>query len=415
MVAGAKELRQLMDLVSHTPGWRVLDLKQEWHVFALLTEQPYVVAKARHATPAHMANIGRELVKLGWSRDEAVRAMELARLQKIDADRRANADYAEQVAALAADAPLPVYQAALVGDERFLPPGPDPDDTDVYYATDVLVGPELAARMLEYNIANNRPVSDFYVVERLCKAILRKEWVLTHQAAAFDRNGRMFDGQKRMLAIIKTGVAVPMCIAYNVDPAAFAVVDTMQPRTGGHTLHIMGVPNANRMAAAIRAIYMYDNHRDESWAKGVVTNSQIEHIYGRIGDELQAANKAIAPLLKPPTAKGQKREPSLMVSSAAIAAFYMAKRAWPGGAHHEFVRGVATGMDLYPGDPRWVLREYLRNSGPGKVNRRNGRVQIGLYLRCSNDFLHGRTRNHLAWGGAEKMPVPVTGPRILAS
>lgn len=114
----------------------------------------------------------------------------------------------------------------------------------------VVVTPELAAMMLEKN-THNRVITRSHV-EQLAAQMSAETFRDTPQPISFDRNGRLLDGQHRLMAIIESGADVKLRVFFGEDPDIFSVMDTGRKRTAGDTLSIIGVENASNMAALIR-------------------------------------------------------------------------------------------------------------------------------------------------------------------
>lgn len=114
------------------------------------------------------------------------------------------------------------------------------------YTEVVTVTPELAAEWLKRN-TDNRALRKWHV-DSLAAAILRNEWVLTHQGVAFSTDGRLLDGQHRLAAIVKAGQPVQIAVARNVVDLAFKTIDQGIKRT---LSDVFGVDN--RIMEPVRA------------------------------------------------------------------------------------------------------------------------------------------------------------------
>jgi hypothetical protein len=100
-----------------------------------------------------------------------------------------------------------------------------------------MVSPEMAAKFLSDNASFQRKVR-VGVVRDLANSITRGEWQLTHQAVAFDINGKLIDGQHRLNAVVRAGIAVPMLVVRGVDATCFKVIDVGVKRTIADALMI---------------------------------------------------------------------------------------------------------------------------------------------------------------------------------
>jgi hypothetical protein len=91
--------------------------------------------------------------------------------------------------------------------------------------------PALAKEFLKLNTIN-RPVRPSHV-ETLFQAFSRGEYVTTHQGIAFDSEGRLIDGQHRLLAIasMPDGFSVQILVTWGLArDAAFQVIDSTQAK-----------------------------------------------------------------------------------------------------------------------------------------------------------------------------------------
>ena len=81
------------------------------------------------------------------------------------------------------------------------------------YITKTKITPEMAEDLLTKNIYN-RPINRVKV-ERMINDIKASKFEMTHQPIALDENGVLVDGQHRLTAIVESGIAVEMFVAYN--------------------------------------------------------------------------------------------------------------------------------------------------------------------------------------------------------
>lgn len=100
----------------------------------------------------------------------------------------------------------------------------------------VIVTPEMAKKWLETN-DRNRPLNK-REIKQIEYDLINGNYELTHQSAAIDKNGILFDGQHRMTAIVNTGIPAPMVIAFNAPRNT--KVDSGVKRTSQHALYMAG-------------------------------------------------------------------------------------------------------------------------------------------------------------------------------
>lgn len=99
------------------------------------------------------------------------------------------------------------------------------------------ITPQIAAALLQYNFHGNRKLRPLKIQE-YTDAMKRGEWMLTHQGIAFGPNGALLDGQHRLLAIIRSGVAQDMLVAENAPAEIFAVTDRGAVRSHADVLRL---------------------------------------------------------------------------------------------------------------------------------------------------------------------------------
>lgn len=87
-----------------------------------------------------------------------------------------------------------------------------------------VITPEEAKEILSKSNINNRNIR-FRYVEWLAKLIVEGQWMVTHQGIAFDRNGRLVDGQHRLLAISKSGKNTPILVTTNLEEDSYNHID----------------------------------------------------------------------------------------------------------------------------------------------------------------------------------------------
>ena len=116
------------------------------------------------------------------------------------------------------------------------------------------ITPAQAKKYLQSNTENRTVRSQW--VERLAAMITKGEWMLTHQGIAFSEDGRLVDGQHRLLAIIEANKPAQMMVAREIEKEAYRHIDGGAPRTLSDRLKLCENVTLNRtIAALIRTRY----------------------------------------------------------------------------------------------------------------------------------------------------------------
>lgn len=84
--------------------------------------------------------------------------------------------------------------------------------------------PKRAQDILVSCNTNNRDVRSDHV-NFLASLIESGRWFITHQGIAFDKNGRLVDGQHRLMAIVKSNMRVPILVTNNLEEESYNYID----------------------------------------------------------------------------------------------------------------------------------------------------------------------------------------------
>jgi hypothetical protein len=235
------------------------------------------------------------------------------------------------------------------------------------------ITPELALALLERN-KNNRTI----VIERVhgyARDMRDGVWHVNNQGLGFGANGELYDGQHRLLAVVKANIAVPMIVVRDIGVQARGTIDMGRSRSVGDTLAMIdGEENGNRFAAWIRVIH--ELHGEDT--RGLTMHLFRERI--------------------------ERYRPSLRwFEENVVASRHYGRAAILGAlvfAHHvvgakiePFIRGYASGAGLDEGAPALRLRSLTTGAWRTAFNPTDA---SRITLRCARAFLLG-----------EALPTPV--------
>lgn len=122
------------------------------------------------------------------------------------------------------------------------------------------ITPEIAKEYLKYNTFNRTPSSRS--VDVLADQMSRGQWQMNGQAIIFADNGKLLDGQHRLLAIIKSGVAIETVVTRGIKEESFVSLDTGHSRSAGDIFTIAGVKNSKAIAAGLGKLAMMEKGRN---------------------------------------------------------------------------------------------------------------------------------------------------------
>jgi hypothetical protein len=293
--------------------------------------------------------------------------------------------------------PLEPYAAAHVrGDTDSWPVRLQAADVDITVQL-VIVTPERAREYLARN-ERNRNFSHSNT-DGLAAAMRAGEWEFNGAAIVLDANGDLVDGQHRLAAIARTGVAVPLLVVAGVRPIkAQDVIDIGAKRSLNSALRIHGYNNANALAGA--------------------ANNLIPLI--KCGLPANPTNRPSIPA----GVRFVEANPSLSEVSIPVAERTRNAISLPGGpgaALHfifslvdpsdalDFFQKATKGEGLYEGDPIYALRSAL--SPDTKRSARHSlpiKMRVAYTIKAWNAYRLGQQIKTLRWapGGAKPEKFP---------
>lgn len=238
-----------------------------------------------------------------------------------------------------------------------------------------VITPEVAERLLSLNIANRVVRPD--AVARYADDMRNGRFLPTGATIAIDTEGRILDGQHRLLACVESGVTIRSIIISGLEPEAFTATDKGSRRSLADTLKRMGYANSARMAAAATAMLAWDDgHRSgEVTSGGRKTSEQKLLAYiANHADELSAAagSPTLAAARVLPKVADAARVLTRRVDAEDSEAFFEALRT-----------GVTDEQGLI------LLREALRRDREGTGKSRGAFWQLGMILKTWNLWREG--------------------------
>lgn len=120
----------------------------------------------------------------------------------------------------------------------------------------VLVGPDLAEAWLGKNVIN-RNISRANIA-KYARDMKAGAWQLNGEAIKFATDGRLLDGQNRLMAVIAADVAVQMLVIRELPTGVMPTLDGGKPRNFSNVLQIDGETNTTSLSALVRRALMWD-------------------------------------------------------------------------------------------------------------------------------------------------------------
>lgn len=143
----------------------------------------------------------------------------------------------------------------------------------------VNISPALAEQWLETN-TNNRKVKKSYV-DRMARDMAAGKWRITGDAIRFSTDGRLIDGQHRLLSCVKSGKPFYSIVVYGLPGEAQDLIDSGVPRSTADMLSMRGLKNANHVGTALKVLANENAGTSPFGGTSTLTKSEISAILER--------------------------------------------------------------------------------------------------------------------------------------
>lgn len=120
------------------------------------------------------------------------------------------------------------------------------------------ITPQIAEKLLSRN-THNRNVSPTNY-NKVMEAMTKGEWELNGEAIKIATDGKILDGQHRLLVAAENSLSFKTLIVYGLPNATQDTMDTGKSRSIGDVLRLNGIPAANETAGIATALVRMDKY-----------------------------------------------------------------------------------------------------------------------------------------------------------
>lgn len=263
------------------------------------------------------------------------------------------------------------------------------------------VSPALAKEMLDANEVNRNASRDR--VERHKRAMLGGFWAFIGDPIRQTTDGKLLDGQHRLMAIEESGVTVTLVVIRGIPVEHQKYMDSGRMRSTADSVRMMGIKNSTTVAAAARLLMVVTNEPEpgEDWDRVVRVGQYSAKVAGfsnyEVADFVEAhKGLALSAEIGVQASRGVSAQPT-----ALTLVHYLARRIEPYKAD-AYMTHLATGVGLEFGNPVFHVRESInrRNRGDNTA-RSDGAVNLALLIHAWNLWRRDRkvTKIQLPTGG----------------
>jgi hypothetical protein len=211
----------------------------------------------------------------------------------------------------------------------------------------ITITPQMAITLMEKNI-NNRNITK-QRVDLYADQIRSGSWVINGESIKVDKNGRLIDGQHRLLAIIKANKPITTYYVDDIEPEAFPTIDSGRSRSNGDNFQFAGIKNANQVSSLINICLCYKKMIEsgsQAYPNDKIPVSELLKFYDQKWDLVERANQYSRDIWM-----------RLRISRSKIGAMYILLSEY--GDVTEFFKLVLEPENLSKNHPCYLLREKL--------------------------------------------------------
>ncbi len=225
-----------------------------------------------------------------------------------------------------------------------------------------------------------RPISRQRVAE-YAEALEDGDFVFVGDPIRLDSNGQLMDGQHRLSAVVKSGIAIDMVVVRGVPADRYDVIDSGKSRRMADVLSGDGHSATHRLGGLLAAVYWHD-----TGGKRFANNAESRR--ARRNPVLLAEATTAQPIADR-VYKALDGLPSLAYFGLAVVLF---RRVATAADVDRFVSGVADDSGLDRGDPRKAAREWLiRESSASRAHTELNRTEmLAVLIAAWNAFRRGK-------------------------
>lgn len=241
-------------------------------------------------------------------------------------------------------------------DQQLRIPEPGRHETFMF----VFVTPEIAALWLKRNLPQNRPI-DSHTLSLIKTEMQKEQFLINGASICFNLEGYLIDGQKRLTAMVETGMPKWLLVGFDLGEKAVHTIDRGKPRTPADSLHISGEVNSTVLAAMLATMrdLMRDERRVDTRKRSNLDLLEEINLYPGIREYAKLVPK-FSGFSQPSTIAAFCYRVSMIEGATEDAA--------------EFKEGLVTGANLEKGSPILLLRKDI--SDKPNITKLGGRQYL---------------------------------------
>lgn len=260
------------------------------------------------------------------------------------------------------------------------------------------ITPEVAEEMLKDNKGNRKPRPTVW--KRYARDMVDGNWSIDSSMIIFDWNGRLIDGQHRLLAVIDSGVTIECVVRRGADPDTRLTIDVGFKRQLKDLLDWNGEVNTTSLAAGIRMDWRLAH--DLIFIRGQQYASLSFHESLAWLDE--------NPGLRAATTIASNIKGKLGIPTAGAVAFIHRIRLIDSLEATQFLDQLTSGQNMAKGQATYATRTWCLNKQyrAGTGQKPNSDLYAAILIKGWNAWVQGKPVEYLVFrqGGSRAEDFP---------
>lgn len=278
------------------------------------------------------------------------------------------------------------------------------------HVTKIMVTPEMAEEML---IGNNVPsmgiknrTANKNIIREYVQLMDIGDWKNWSSLLIFGLNkvegtryGDLQDGQKRLMAVIKSGKSIGFCVLFNQEHATKSICDTQQKRSASNVLAMnYDIKYATSTAAAIQLLNCFDR-KDYNGNKTIKNNLEILRYYEKNKDNIEKSKVNVNKYTNafPPLSMG------MVIFLNMIFETYNPDNI----VSREFMDSLCYGTNLSRNNCLTSVRTRLLKSHSNKQERLSKYYMFYLIFSAYNNYVTGNKNKKIKYSKIAEFPINV--------
>jgi hypothetical protein len=261
---------------------------------------------------------------------------------------------------------------------------------DLLVIQEMLITPATATQWLSSN-HQNRPLRKS-VVSAYASDMTAGRWQQNGETIKRSIDGKLLDGQHRLHAIARSGVAVKMLVIDGLPEDSFHTIDTGMRRSNAQLVGLAGHNNSTTQASMARWVVLMETSQPKQMGKGAATAQQVFEALER--------HPLIAHFAQRHTHKGIRA----FIPGAAISVLVLAAEKHGQALADDFLTSFKSGEGLKKGDPVYELRERLI-ANSSRVAKLTTATIVAITIKAVRAYAAQRTLGTLRWTPNEDWPT----------